>query len=99
MNIHIYIYIHTYIYIYIDKHVQSHDAMVKTWVNNSASGELSSIHGYGVISFYSVPSVYISIYTYPIYTQYNNDMVFYICIWCFLMFYMYPFFFRVFHYG
>ena len=52
--------------------MKSHDAMVKTWVNNSASGELSSIHGYGVMSFYSV-----YIYTYPIYTQYNNGMVFY----------------------
>ena len=74
-NIYIYIHIYTYIYIHIHRQahsVQSHDAMVKTWVNNSATGELSSIHGDGVISFYSG---YIFIYTYPIYTQYNNGMV------------------------
>jgi hypothetical protein len=68
-NIYIYTYIYIHIHIHIHIHrqahsVKSHDAMVKTWVNNSASGELSSIHGYGVMSFYSV---YIYIYISNIY--------------------------------
>ena len=53
--------------------MKSHDAMVKTWVNNSASGELSSIHGYGVMSFYSV---YIYIY---IHIQYIPNIT---MVWC-----------------